>query len=173
MEAAALIVNIGLLVLTGGAALAALVQARVAQRAQEGAESAQSKAEQARDEALQLSKEANAAFVRQAEAQERANEIAAAQLPSDGARWTVRHVRGVRWVMQNVGNRTAENLTVHEMNQPAGFLRHDYSTPVDVAPNDVLDLTVLAADGSPNIKVQLRWREGDGPLLTDDSTIVV
>jgi len=59
------------------------------------------------------------------------------------------------------------------MNEPTGFLRHDYSTPVDVPPNDVIELTVLAAWGSPNVKVQLRWREGNGPLLTDDSTIVV
>ncbi len=173
MELAALIVNFALLVITGAAAIAALVQARVAQRAQQGAESARADAEQARDEALGVAKEANAAFIRQAEAQERANEIAAAQLPNDGASWTIQHINGVRYVMRNVGNRTAENLTVHEMSEPAGFLRHDYSTPVNVPPGDVLELTVLSAWGSPNVRLQLRWHEGDGPMLTDDTTIVV
>lgn len=172
MEIASLIINAVLLLFTGVAAVAAYLQAQVAKRAQEGAESAQTDAEVARDEALRLSQEANDALIRQAAAQERANEIAATQLPADGARWLLEHVSGVRYVIRNIGNATAENLTIHEMNQPSGFLRHDYSTPVDVAPGDVLELTILSALGSPNVRLQLRWSEGGGPLLTYDTTIV-
>lgn len=112
-----------------------------------------------------------------ATALKRANQIAEDALPRDGAQWGHQHVNGTRHVLKNIGTRTAEGVTIHDLtesgNERSGWLRHSYDAPVDVEPGDLLELTVLSANGSPNVKVELRWHEGNGPLLTDRTTILV
>lgn len=73
MELAALIVAFGVLVVSGIAAAAAVVQARAAAASREAADRALIDARTARDEAQELARVATNAFVRQAEAQEKAN----------------------------------------------------------------------------------------------------
>ncbi len=81
MDVATLVVTFGGVVVAGAAAAAAIVQARAAVAAREAAEDARNESRIARDEAAQLSREANAAFVRQAEAQEEGNRLARLSAP--------------------------------------------------------------------------------------------
>lgn len=92
MELATLIVNFGLLLAAGAAAVAAVVQARAANRARDDAQAALVEAKEARDETRDLSKVATVAFVRQAAAQERSNELKEREMTP--APWSVRFVSG-------------------------------------------------------------------------------
>ncbi len=157
-------VGIGALGLIGGAIgfVRSIFAGRSAARAEAAAADALSRSAAAAEES--------------AAALKRANEIAEASLPPDGVLWGLIHVRDARYVLKNIGNRTAEGATLHDMTDPDGkerWVRRESWEPVDVPPGDVIDFLVLSASGTPNVKVQLRWREGDGPLRTDDTTIVV
>ena len=71
----AVILEFALLLLTGAAAVAALVQARTAIDARRDAQTAKADSERARDEAAKLAREATDAFKRQAAALEKSNEL--------------------------------------------------------------------------------------------------
>ena len=157
-------------VVSGGAAVAAIVQARVAVAARDDALLARDESRVARDESVELAKRAVEATNRQADAQER---LAAALAPKDGVVWELEHERGVLWHYRNVGNRIAENATLHEMGDDTGWVRREDFAPRNIAPNDILEFRIASASGSPNPRIQLRWREDDEPeLLTFDQTIV-
>jgi hypothetical protein len=165
------VIEAALLLLTAGAMVGALVQARVAQHARQDALDAQIASEDARDEALRLARKATDAFERSAAAQERANEIEESKLPKDGVRWQLVAQGGNRYLMRNVGTRLAEGATLHEMQEPSGWLRFQPKAPVDVKPGGFIDFRILVASGTPNIDLEVRWHEGDGPIQQDGVTI--
>lgn len=73
MGLAGLVVAFGVLVVSGVAAAAAVIQARAANDAKRDAQIALTEARKARDDVQDLARVSTAAFVRQAEAQEKAN----------------------------------------------------------------------------------------------------
>jgi hypothetical protein len=75
MELAALIVAFGVLVVSGVAAAAAVVQAKAAAVSRREADKALTEARSARDESVRLAGLATTAFIRQAEAQEKSNAL--------------------------------------------------------------------------------------------------
>jgi hypothetical protein len=117
MEFAALIVAFGVLVVSGVAAVATVVQARAATASSVEAREAVADAKGARDEAQRLASVATAAFVRQAEAQERANELKEAEMAPptwSGPEWKGGH-------RYSVTNSSGETLVVERFEvQPDG-----------------------------------------------------
>ena len=95
------------------AALVAIVQAAAAKRDRKEAEEARNESRSARDEAFRLSQEANEAFMRQAEAQERANDIESSKLPKPHVRWQAQPggLNEVR-LLRNVGNIDARDVVL-------------------------------------------------------------
>lgn len=93
MEIAALIISFAVLVVSGGAAIAAVVQAKVAVAARDDAERAEAGAQAARDETRALTRTATAAAVEQAKALQERNEIERAKLPRIEAAWKLEHIR--------------------------------------------------------------------------------
>ncbi len=154
-------------------AVFAYLQARVATASRRDAIDARNESRNARDEIVELSREANASFTRQAEAQERANEIESAKLPKDEADWALVHIDGVRWAVRNIGRRTAENANLHDMTNEKGFLRFETMSPQDIAVNDLIEFTVLSGWGTPNPRVEVRWQHGDRePIKSKGFTII-
>jgi len=62
----------------------------VAEMARGGAVTGQSASETARDETARLARQATAAFIRRAEAQEKASQLTEAQIPKPAIRWQLR-----------------------------------------------------------------------------------
>ena len=110
MELAAIIISFALLVVSGVAAVAAIVQAKAASTSSTEAQDAVHEARVARDEARELSKIATAAFVRQAEAQERANKIREEELAPP--HWTTRWAGGD---LHSVANTSERPIKLHSV----------------------------------------------------------
>ena len=133
---------------------------------------ARDEARTARDETRDLAKDANTAFNRSADAQERANEIEVSKLPKIEAEWALEHVGEGRWALRNVGRRTAASANLHDMTELSGFVRFEEVTPRDVPEDDVIEFLVFSADSSPTARVEVRWHEGDGPMKTKAFTVI-
>lgn len=103
MEMAALIVAFGVLVVSGVAAAAAVVQARAANNSRIDAQAALLSAQKARDEAQELARTATAAFVRSAAAQEHANVLKEQELAVPA--WTHQWVSGDMFRILNTSKR--------------------------------------------------------------------
>lgn len=80
-------------------AVVAIYQAAQARTDRQDAEAARDASRAARDEAMRLAGEANEAFKRQADAQERANEIEEAKLPKHAISFKITHVQGDTWAI--------------------------------------------------------------------------
>ena len=160
IDLAALIVSFGLLAISGAAAAAAVVQAQAATQAKTAAEDARNESRLARDEAVRLSAEANAAFLRQAAAQEEANELARAALPRDEPEWKVHQIGKDRWQATNTGRATALDAKIVKV---AGWVHVDDDAPRDVGIGDSLFFNTMALGGeSPRIEIS--WSLDDNGM---------
>jgi|GEM_PF-2578195 len=110
--------EVGLLIATAlgsvaavAAAIVAIVQAARARSSQRDADDARSEAEAARDESVRLASVATAAFIRQADAQEKANALKEAEMTApawSGPRW----VSGDIYRFVNTSGRTLKLITI-------------------------------------------------------------
>ncbi|TDP89796.1 hypothetical protein EDF62_3093 [Leucobacter luti] len=158
-----------------GGAVFAWVQARAAvdsladaREAQEKAAVAQQRAETARDEALALSRKANAAFERQAEAQEEANRLRVEeQKPKTwaGPNWDGEKTRSWR-------NNSGEEVTVHRAtvvpNEESGMvrIRAPHSIPGSVPANGSLRYLLIKASGRQAELLEVEYEiAGNGQRL--------
>lgn len=157
MEWANLIVSFGLLALTGAAAVAALLQARVAVEARREAQSARSEAEKARDETIGLAREATTALKRSAAADERANELRAAALPAPKVAWELEWVDNQRYLVRNVGDFDIEDATLSsgDDDRRSNMIIPDVRTPQRVTVGDSLGFLRSArlSTGAPTVRV--------------------
>lgn len=157
---ASTIVNLGLLLVTALGVAAAAWQANEARVARRETQQAQTETEQARDEAVRLSKEATAAFVRQAAAQEEANELRRAAMPKDRVTWSIRPVRNSKYEVVNMGNIPARAVHVTGGGAAPGFIHVDgeeEALPRDVLPGDGVAFVVFRASG-PDPVLRVEWR---------------
>jgi hypothetical protein len=162
MELAALIVAFGVLVVSGVAAAAAVVQARAASTARNEADKAVGEARSARDESARLAALATAAFVRQAEAQERANQLKEQEMAP--APWTTRFVSGALYQAVNTSGR-AIHVDRFEI-EPDGTERrvrlggHEDGL---YQFGDAVDYMVSRVMGANARKLTIFWRFADEP----------
>ena len=160
MELAGLIIAFAVLVVSGVAAAAAVVQARAANRARADSEIARDQSRTARDEAAELARVATAAFVRQAEAQEEGNRIARASLPKIQPKISLRQVGNDRWMATNTGDVTAYDAQIIVL---AGYIHLNDNEPRDLHIGDSLYFNVLSASGDdPRIRIRYEHRPDDG-----------
>lgn len=158
-----IILTFGLLVATGVGTVATFVQARVAvdakrdaEKAQRDAEGAQEKAEAARDEALRLSKEANTALVRQAEAQELANRIALESAPRSDLKWRSTLDNQVDTVMDSEGDPIDyQALTLVITNRGSGVALDVQVSVVDAPSVGQRELGAIGLDGKETARFNL------------------
>jgi hypothetical protein len=138
------------------AAVVAVVQAAAARQDRKDAEAARNESRTARDEAVRLSREANDAFKRQAEAQEKANEIELAKLPTPQVEWTIRNGgnRDSRIVV-NTGDIEARNVVATGSN---GVQTDDDSSSDSVMPGDSVEFYILRTfDDAGRPRLHLEW----------------
>ncbi|KAA9133716.1 hypothetical protein [Microbacterium caowuchunii] len=164
MEAAMLWVGLFGTVAALASAVFAYVQAKAATDSRRDADAARDESRRARDESARLAGEANAAFIRQAEAQETANRIRIQEMtPPD---WKVSHVAGDRYRGTNTSQQlivvdsfevkpdSAESLTTVETSHLDG--RYEYG--------DSFEFLVARAWGVSPEKLTVRYRyESDNP----------
>lgn len=156
-----LVVTFGGVTVAGAAAVAAIVQARAAVAARIAAEDARNESRNARDEAAQLSREANAAFIRQAEAQEESNRLARLSAPKVEPKFKLEPVSSSRWALSNIGTATAENAQVLPL---AGLVEADDEGPRDVGVGDSLFFVASSAFGreAPRIAIVCEYVDDEG-----------
>lgn len=151
MEDAALIVSFGDLVVSGVAAAAAVVQARSAESSRLAAEEARNESRTARDEAVRLTREANAAFVRQAVAQEEANELVRAAAPKKEPKFNLVEVSKSRWMATNVGTAVARRVQITKV---SGWVHAEEDAPRDLDIGDSLYFNAMSLGGeTPRIEL--------------------
>lgn len=143
------------------AAVFAYVQARAATESRRDAQDARNEARVARDESVRLASEANAAFVRQAEAQEEANELERQKSRPDD--WSVGQSSGSTFRATNSSQRLllVEDITVQpektkglvhiETNHPDG--RYEYG--------DSFEFLLIRLSGPGPEKLTIRYRYED------------
>jgi hypothetical protein len=137
------------------AAVVAIVQAAAARRDRQDAEDARNESRSARDEAVRLSAEANEAFKRQAEAQEKANEIELAKMPKPQVDWKIQQSGRDGRLIVNVGDIEARNVVVTGSN---GVYTDRESSSESVMPGDSVEFHVLRTmDDSGRPRVHLEW----------------
>ncbi|MGV8912223.1 MAG: hypothetical protein ACOH14_06345 [Rhodoglobus sp.] len=158
MEIAALIVTFGGVVIAGVAAVAAIVQAKSARASQIAAETARDESRDARDAAEALTKQANAAFIRQAEAQERANAIEEAKIPPRHVKWQVVRHRGDLWRLVNVGTIAALDVVMEPLER-MHVTSDSFSARLDV--NEYVIFSAIMGFGGPAPRANVTWRDED------------
>jgi len=151
-----IIINAALLIVTGGAAVATIVQARVAVAARQDAETA-------RDEAQRVASEATDAFKRQAAALEKSNELKEAEtrLPAwSGPKW----VSGERYSMTNTTGRRVKVARFDvQPDDAARFLHIDGNDDRTYDYGDSFDYIALKASGIRPKKLTIFWHYADEP----------
>jgi hypothetical protein len=174
MDTWVLVVSIAAAVATIAAAVIAGVQARIAKGARDDARRAQADSEAAAAESVALARKANAAFERQAEAQEQANELARAALPPDEVRWTYEQVTGMEYTLTNVGTRTARGAFIEDIGKQQGWIETLEDRARDVRPGDSLQFLAKSAWSSPRPEFRVSWLEdGSDEVKTDDTRMVI
>ncbi len=159
-----LIVEIGLLIVTGAAAVAAVVQARMAVSARDEAQTAQAASEAARDEAVILAREANAAFVRQADAQERTAAAMEAARPKPTVSWSIGEHRPNKWLVRNTGNAVARQARIWDASEGEAIFTLEDAGPRDVAPGDALAFRHLKTGGGGTAIVGLAFLDPESAV---------
>jgi hypothetical protein len=163
MDLAALIVSFGLLVVSGVAAAAAVVQARAAGTARDEADAAVREARDARDESARLAAVATSAFVRQAAAQERANALKEEEMRPPA--WSgPKRVSGSLYRLINSSGRTI-HVEEYEVLPVAAENLIQLRGPEDgmYAYGDALSWVVNNRMGLSVEKLTLVWRYADEP----------
>lgn len=145
-----------------GSALFAFMQARAAMQSRADAQLARDESREARDESARLAREANEAFIRQAEAQERANDLAEAALPRREVRWENAPLENGRWRLTNIGDVLAHEARLEVV---AGVIEIDDTVARDVSPGDSLMFQVFLSgrDDPPRVRVTFVDRAGTMP----------
>jgi hypothetical protein len=153
-------------------AVVAIVQARSAKASEADAVIARNEAREARDESARLASEANAAFIRQAAAQERANALKEEELRPPV--WSnPRHISGDLYSMANSSGRT---LKVERMDvEPDGTealirVRGNEDGVYEVG--DSFDFMVMRRLSIRPRKLTLCWRFVDEPASELNKFIV-
>lgn len=158
MEAAGLWVAIVAACAALAGAVFAYVQAKAATDTLDDARTARDDAQRARDESVRLAGEANAAFVRQAEAQEEANRIAReARREPD---WTVSR-SGFSWRVANTSGQPIHVLSLGVSPMIAfDLLRVDSHFHPDMRydEGEVLSFNLMEVDQMPVEKVSIHYR---------------
>jgi len=131
-------------------------QASEARAARKSAQKSSTESEAARDEARSLTLVANAAFLRQAAAQERANELAEAALPVPKISWTLSKISDSRYVMTNTGDLLARAVTVEGAGERPNKVMPEDSAARDLVPGDDVAFTILRSMG-PRPRLRLNW----------------
>jgi hypothetical protein len=144
-------------------AIVAVVQARAAKASERDAVDARNESRAARDESVRLASEANAAFVRQAEAQEQANALReAAMRPPvwSGPRW----ISGDMYALTNSSGRTVEVATIEvEPDEAEKWVRVYGPEDGIYKYGDSLEFMASNAWGIRAQKLTLHWRYEDEP----------
>lgn len=153
-------------------AVFAYVQAKSATDSRREAQGAKVESEKARDEAVWLAKEANTAFVRQAEAQERANELAEAAMPVPEIAWTIRRLSKSRFELVNTGDLVARNVTLAGVGAEPDLIQidSDEALPRDVGPGDGVAFFATMVMG-PDPKLRAEWEDSAGQRFHAERTI--
>ena len=146
-----------------GSAIVAVVQARGARVSKQNAADARDEARKARDESARLAGEANAAFLRQAEAQEEANRLKAAEMEPDD--WEFSHVGGQRYRGTNTSKRVLFVQTYEVQPDEAATLltvqtRHENGR---YEFGDSFDFFVMRVMGPSPERLTLHYRREDDP----------
>jgi hypothetical protein len=141
-------------------AVFAFMQAKAAVGSREDAETARNESRAARDEAVLLSREANAAFTRQAEAQERANEIEISKQPKKEVRWLVQQIRGTRFTATNRGSISARSAYVVGAGGDPGLIRPEETEPRDVDIDGSIGFLAFRVMGLDPM-VEMRWIDSE------------
>jgi len=163
MELAMLIVTAFASVPAIASAVIAIVQARAAARSGHDAVNARNEARQARNESERLAGEANAAFVRQAEAQERANEMRQEEMRPDPWSPSTRVSGNLYRVVNTSGRRIKVESFEVDPAEAEGLIRiqgpedgsYDYGDSFDYIAFKALSLRVR--------KLTISWRFWDEP----------
>ncbi|MFF7684129.1 hypothetical protein ACFZA2_15380 [Microbacterium sp. NPDC007973] len=141
-----------------GSAVFAYVQARAATDSRRDADEARDEARAARDESARLAGEANDAFRRQAEAQEEANRLKAAEMePKD---WGFGHVTGIRYRGTNTSKQVLLVESFDIQPDPAAALVHIQSNHTDgrFEYGDSFDFMVNRVSGLAPEKLTIKYR---------------
>lgn len=128
------------------------VQAKSANDSQRDAASARDESRSARDEARTLATEANAAFIRQAEAQEESNRLAKAALPAKAPAFTLGRISEQKWRAENTGSVTAENAQILVLN---GIVHPEDDGPRDLQVGDGLHFITMRTFGSGAARIAI------------------
>lgn len=158
MDAAMLWLTVVLALAAVAAAVFAFVQAKSATESLKEAREARDESESARDEAVRLSREANAAFVRQADAQERANELAAAALPKPRWHLNIQRLEKNSYVVVNDGEVTVRAVLLEGAGEAPGFIHPEEDQARDLVVGDAIGFAALKGMGTQPV---LRISYGD------------
>jgi hypothetical protein len=169
VDVVTLIISGALLVATAIAMAASIVQANAAITARRDAQSAQAASEAARDEASELARKATDAFVRQAEAQERANELTEAAQPKPHVRWAIGHDVGDMQTVVNTGDVAAYDVSLTGNN---GFHIDDDSRSDMLIPGDSVTFAVMVGGGMDRPRLTIRWADEPGGDQRETSVAV-
>jgi hypothetical protein len=142
-------------IIIAAVSVVAVSQARAARVDRKDAEDARNESRSARDEAVRLSAEANEAFVRQAEAQERANEIEMAKIEKPDVGWEVQGGIGTTTrQLINTGNIDARDVVATGSN---GVITGRWSSSKLVEPGDSIEYShepTYDDVGRPTLRVE-------------------
>lgn len=169
MEWIPVIISCGALVFAGIGAVAAWVQAKAAvaarndaqaarveaQNAQGGAQNAQVDAEAARDEAVALAREANTAFIRQAEAAELANQLTLESRDRSDQPWELTRAKSL-YKITNVSSDQLLAVDVYDIEEELSFPNGDVWE--SIAPSEAVVFVWERSMASPMVTtVVVTW----------------
>lgn len=161
MDAAMLWVALCSALAAVASAVFAFVQARAATDSRNDAQTARKESQAARDESARLAGEANAAFVRQAEAQEEANRLK----QSERYDWTFAPIANNAWRAVNTSGRVLIDVQFHVAPDEAKSIVDVGSLHMDgrYEPGDTLVFLVKETPGIWVEKFQVSYRFVDEP----------
>jgi type II secretory pathway pseudopilin PulG len=161
MGTATIILALSALVVSGAAAIAAILQANIAVRARNDAQAAQSASEKASGDAVRLAAIANEAFIRSAEAAEKLAALKEAEIPKSIPHWTIQQLNRSRYVVTNDGRATATGALVEGAGEAPGYIKAEESVRRDVEIGDSIEFFAMHVSG-PNPRIKLSWTNPDG-----------
>lgn len=158
MEAAGLWVALAAALAGIGSAVFAFVQAKAATDTLADAQEARDEARAARDESARLAGEANAAFIRQAEAQEEANRIKLEESKPDD--WSLSYVSGQLFKATNSSTRPLIEVRFEVLPEEAAGLVSIRTSHDDgrYEPGDSFSFIVARVMGPEAEKIAIRYR---------------
>ena len=149
----------------GGAAVAAALQAREARRSRIDAEAARDESRRARDESVELARRAVLEAGRLADAQEELVSLKKREFPEPAIEWSLAQFSPSGWQFINVGD-----LVAHDALVGGTKVIPDEKEPRDVEPGDDLGFIVSKTMG-PRPEVILTWTDHAGVAQSIKRTI--